>query len=56
MMNIFLDELPDELPPMRDVNFEIKLQSDQPPPFRPVIRLGAEGAKRTEVTVARIAI
>lgn len=43
--DIFLDELPNELPPRREVDFEINLKSDQPPPIRPVIRLSAEELK-----------
>ncbi len=37
--DIFVDELPNELPPLREVDFEIDLKSDSPPPVRPVIRL-----------------
>ncbi len=36
--DIFVDELPNELPPQR-VDFEIDLKNDSPPPVRPVIRL-----------------
>lgn len=43
--DIFLDELPDQLPPWRDVNFEFNLRSDHPPPVRPVIRLSPEELK-----------
>eukprot|EP00171_Calliarthron_tuberculosum_P022005 IDg22005t1 len=37
--DVFLEELPNALPPKRDVEFEINLKSDEPPPVRPVIRL-----------------
>lgn len=37
--DVLIDEIPDELPPFRDVNFEINLKTDEPPPVRPVIRL-----------------
>eukprot|EP00171_Calliarthron_tuberculosum_P003840 IDg3840t1 len=40
--DIFLDELPDKLPPLRDVNFDINLKPDEPPPVRPVIRLSTD--------------
>ncbi len=36
---VFRDELPETLPPKRDVEFEINLKSNEPPPVRPVIRL-----------------
>ncbi len=37
--DIFRDELPDATTPKRDVDFEINLKTDEPPPVRPVIRL-----------------
>ena len=37
--DIFKDELPNTLPPRRDIDFEIHLKKDEPPPVRPVIRL-----------------
>ncbi len=37
--DVFLDELPDELPPRRNVEFEINLKSDEPPPVRTEIGL-----------------
>lgn len=40
--DIFVDELPNSLPPRRKVDFEINLKSDEPPPVRPVIRLSTE--------------
>ena len=43
--DIFVDELPAELPPRRECDFEIKLKSDMPPPVRPVIRLSNEELK-----------
>lgn len=43
--SIFVEELPNQLPPKRDLEFEITLQSDQPPPVRPVIRLSTEEIK-----------
>ena len=43
--DIFVSELPQELPPERDVEFEINLKSDQPPPARPVIRLSTNELK-----------
>lgn len=43
--DVFLDELPDGLPPNRDVEFSINLKSEQPPPVRPVIRLSKEELK-----------
>ena len=42
---IFVDELPSQLPPKRDVDFEIKLNSDEPPPVRPVIKLSVDELK-----------
>lgn len=42
---IFVDELPSQLTPKRDVDFEIKLKSDEPPPVRPVIRLSVDELK-----------
>ena len=35
--DVFGDELPNELPPRRKLDFENNLQSDQPPPDQPVI-------------------
>lgn len=43
--DIFVEELPDSLPPSRDLDFEINLKSDEPPPVRPVIRLSTEELK-----------
>lgn len=43
--DIFLDELPDKLPPHREVDFEINLKSDEPQPVRPIIRLSQEELK-----------
>ena len=40
--DIFKDELPDTLPPHRDLDFEIRLKQDETPPVRPVIRLSSE--------------
>lgn len=40
--DIFMDELPDQLPPNGEVQFEIKLKSNEAPPVRPVIRLSSE--------------
>ena len=40
--DVFMDELPNELPPMRHVNFSIRLKQDEPPPVKPVIRLSPE--------------
>lgn len=40
--DIFREELPKALRPKRDLDFEIKLKSDAPPPVRPVIRLSTE--------------
>ena len=40
--DIFVDELPDQLPPNREVQFGIKLKSNEVPPVRPVIRLSSE--------------
>ena len=40
--DVFKDELPNELPPARDIDFEINLKSDEPPPVRPVIRLSSD--------------
>lgn len=37
--DVFLEELPDELPLERDLDFETKTKSDQQPSLRPVIRL-----------------
>ena len=35
-------ELPDTLPPHRDLDFEIRLKQDETTPVRPVIRLSSE--------------
>jgi len=43
--DIFVEELPDNLPPKRDLEFEINLKVDEPPPVRPVIRLSPEEIK-----------
>ena len=43
--DVFLDELPDTLPPKREIDFEINLKKDQPPPVRPVIRLSQDELK-----------
>lgn len=43
--DIFVEELPDQLPPKRDLDFEINLKSDEPPPVRPVIRLSTDELK-----------
>jgi len=40
--DIFKDELPDTLPPRREVDFEIHLKADEPAPVRPVIRLSPD--------------
>lgn len=42
---IFVDELPNELPPRRGVDFEFNLKSNEPPPVRPVIRLSTDELK-----------
>ncbi len=42
---VFVDELPNELPPRRGLDFEINLKSDQQPPVRPVIQLSHEELK-----------
>ena len=43
--DIFREELPDELPPQRDLDFEINTKTDEPPLVRPVIRLSHEELK-----------
>lgn len=43
--DIFVDDLPNELPQERDVDFEIKLRSNESPPVRPVIRLSVDELK-----------
>lgn len=43
--DIFVEELPDKLPPQRDLDIEINLKSDELPPVRPVIRLSSEELK-----------
>ena len=40
--DIFKDELPNTLPPRRDIGFEIHLKRDEPPPVRPFIRLSPD--------------
>jgi len=40
--DIFKGELPDTLPPRREVDFEIHLKADEPAPVRPVIRLSPD--------------
>ena len=40
--DVFIDELPKELPPKGKVDFQINLKQDQQPPIRPVIRLSKE--------------
>lgn len=47
--DLFLDELPDQLPPWRDVNLDIKLKSDQPPTVRPQIRLSPEELQELKI-------
>ncbi len=44
--DVFVDEVPNELPPRIELDFEINLKSDQQPPVRPVIRLSHEELKR----------
>lgn len=44
---MFKDDLLDELPPQRDMDYEINVHSDQPPAARPVIRLSS--AELTEL-------
>ena len=40
--DIFKGELPNTLPPRRDIDFEIHLKKDEPPPVRPVIRISPD--------------
>lgn len=40
--DVFPKELPNELPPSRNVDFEIELEPGQPPPSRPTYRLTSE--------------
>lgn len=54
--DVFKEELPEELPPNRDLEFEIKLKTDEPPPMRPVIRLSTEEIKKvTKTTPSTVA-
>ena len=41
LQDIFATELPSKSPPKRKLEFEAKLQTDQPPPVRPATRLSA---------------
>lgn len=40
--DVFVAELPDKLPPKREVEFEINLKSNEPPPVLSFIRLSSE--------------
>lgn len=44
-VDVFEEELPNELPPKRNVEFDIKQKSDESAPVRPVIRLSTEELK-----------
>lgn len=39
--DVFVEELPDRLPLKRELEFEINLKFNEPPPVRPVIRLSS---------------
>ena len=43
--DVFRNELPNELPPKRDLDFSINTKSDERPPVRPVIRLSSTELK-----------
>ena len=43
--DIFREELPEELPPSRGMDFEINLKPGESPPVRPVIRLSSKELK-----------
>lgn len=50
---VFLDKLFDELPPNRELDFDIKLRIDAPLPVRPVTRLSTEEQAELKELVAK---
>lgn len=44
-IDIFGNKFPNKLPSKRELDFEINLKSDEPPPVRPVIRHSSEKMK-----------
>lgn len=51
---IFVNELPTRFPRQRKVDFEVNLKSDEPPPARPVIRLGPEELKELKNQIQQL--
>ncbi|CDF35428.1 unnamed protein product [Chondrus crispus] len=49
-----VNELPSQLPRKRDVDFEIKLKSDEPPPVRPVISLSVDELKELKKQLQKL--
>lgn len=51
--DIFREELPEELPPSRGMDFEINLRPGETPPVRPVIRLSPKELKELKVQLQK---
>ena len=45
---VFRKELPAGLPPVRDVDHEIKIQENEKPPYRPIFQLSTAEQKATK--------